>query len=157
MILINAMLRGVRRADPLAEMAYIAYLDALEPPRSIRPDEGVFLEYAPFRRNPHRPINDGACPENAVENAPLGALLDCFGVSTAMVLDYWTDNSLFSKWTRPPRPFRLDAEVMRADVAYYRGLGIDFITAFGCYLSQDYTERYGRPSLLPYGEILLNA
>lgn len=154
MLLVNAMLRGIRRADPEGCIAYLAYADTLNAPEQVRPDEGVFLEYAPFRRSVKHAIDDPSCPENAVERAPLEKLLEVFGTKNAKVLDYWTDNSLFSRWQYPPKPFTLNAEVMRADVAFYRSLGFSSITAFGCYLGKDYADLYGAPDLSAYGRNL---
>jgi hypothetical protein len=151
---VNVMLQGVRRFDPAARLAYIAYLDALETPRTVRPEEGVFLEYAPIRRRLDRPLADPSCPENLAQFRPLPALLALYGTRDAKVLDYWTDNSLLSSWTYPPRPFRLKDEVMARDVDAYRALGFDSVTAFACYLGPDYEKLHGAPDLRRYGEIL---
>lgn len=156
MILVNAMLKGIRQADPEGCIAYLAYLDTLEPPAHVKPDEGVFLEYAPIRRSCDHAINDPTCEKNVIERAPLEKLLDVFGTKNAKVLDYWTDNSLFSGWKYPPRPFVLNAEVMRKDVAFYRQLGFSSITAFGCYLGKEYVDLYGAPELNAYGKNLID-
>lgn len=157
MLLVNAMLRGIRRADQEGCLAYLAYMDTLNAPRQVAPEEGVFLEYAPIRRSVKHPIDDPDCPENVAERAPLERLLEVFGRKNAKVLDYWTDNSLFSKWKYPPKPFALDAEVMQKDVAFYRSLGFSSITAFGCFLGKDYTDLYGAADLSAYGKILTGA
>ena len=152
--LVNAMLRGLKMYDSRAQLCYLAYHDALEIPQRVMPLEGVFLEYAPINRDHHRPISDADCPQNVKESAPLAGLLDYFGRTGARVLDYWMDNSLFSNWTKPPKRFSLDAEVMRQDVDYYAGLGFAEITSFGCYLGPDYEALYGAAGLDEYGEIL---
>ena len=157
MLLVNAMLRGIRRADPEGCLAYLAYMDTLNAPRQVAPEEGVFLEYAPIRRSVKHPLDDPRCPENVAERAPLERLLEVFGRKNAKVLDYWTDNSLFSKWKYPPKPFALDSEVMQKDVAFYRSLGFSSITAFGCFLGKDYTDLYGAADLSAYGKILADA
>jgi len=151
---VNAMLSGLRKHRPDAQLCYIAYHDAMETPRRVEPLDGVFLEYAPIRRNHHRPINDPDCPENVKESQELRALIRFFGTKNARVLDYWMDNSLFSNWTKPPKPFALDENVMRRDVAFYASLGFESITSFGCYLGPDYQKLYGIPPLERYGEIL---
>ena len=151
---VNAMLAGLRRRDPRARLCYLAYHDTLEPPRRVAPAEGVFLEYAPFRRNPHRPLADPGCEENRRESRTLKDLLGFFGRKDAKVLEYWMDNSLYSNWTKPPRPFALDQEVMRRDVEYYLSLGFESLTSFGCYLGPDYQALYGEPPLELYGRIL---
>ncbi|MDD3243907.1 MAG: DUF4838 domain-containing protein [Eubacteriales bacterium] len=154
MTALNAMLIGLRRADPQAKLAYLAYMDTLPAPTRVKPLPGIFLEYAPFRRDFHRPIDDDACPENREQTASLPDLLRLFGTRDAQVLEYWMDNSLYSKWTKPPRPFALEEEMMRRDVAYYRALGFDSVTSFGCYLGADYEALYGEPPIQAYGDIL---
>ena len=44
------LLRALRLHDPRASLAHLAYLNSLEPPKKVRPESGVFLEYAPIRR-----------------------------------------------------------------------------------------------------------
>ena len=154
LIIVNAIQRGIRTVDAHACVAYLAYMDTLTPPACTVPDEGVFLEYAPFHRRLDRPINDAVCPENVAERRNLEALLDFFGKKNAKVLDYWTDNSLMSGWKYPPKAFSLNASVMREDVEFYRTIGFDSITAFGCYLGRDYADLHGKPDLSAYGEIL---
>lgn len=155
--LVNAMLKGLKSRDPGAKLCYLAYHDALEVPKKVEPLDGVFLEYAPIRRDHHRPISDPECAKNSAEVAPLRELIRFFGAKDARILDYWMDNSLFSGWTKPPKPFRLDADVMQADVEYYASLGFEEITSFGCYLGPDYDALYGEVGLEEYGEILMQA
>lgn len=154
LLAVNAMLAGIRRVNPRARLAYIAYADALQAPRSVRPAEGVFLEYAPIHRDSNRPIGDPDCAQNAAEVAPLRALLDFFGRKDSQVLEYWADNSRFSHWQKPPRRMELNESVMRADVAFYRDLGFESLTGFACYLGADYCALYGEPPIRRYGEIL---
>ena len=153
-IILNAMLEGIRQVDPLGELAYLAYVSTLEPPRAVKPSEGLFLEYAPFHRDAHRPMADPASKENAAELKALPEILKLFDPARAQVLEYWMDNSLYSGWKRPPRPFTLDEAVMAEDVAFYKGLGFGSITSFGCFLGPDYEALYGEPPLAAYGRIL---
>lgn len=152
--LVNAMLRGLKAYDSRAQLCYLAYHDALEAPRSVTPEDGVFLEYAPIDRDHHRPINDPECVKNVQQAAPLESLIEFFGTKGARVLDYWMDNSLFSNWTKPPKEFRLDAAVMENDAAFYAGLGFEELTSFGCYLGPDYDALFGRYDLTEYGGIM---
>ena len=154
MRLVNAMLRGLKRYDSRAKLCYLAYHDALEVPHNVMPLDGVFLEFAPINRDHHRPINAPTCEKNAGEIRDLKKLLDFFGRADSRVLDYWMDNSLFSNWTKPPKPFALDAEVMKKDVEFYKSMGFEEMTSFGCYLGPDYEELYGEVSLTEYGNIL---
>lgn len=154
LMVVNAMLRGLKTVHADATLAYIAYLDALVPPTQVKPEEGVFLEYAPFKRDPDAPMNDASNAKNAAEAAPLPALIDFFGRKNAQVLEYWMDNSMYSGWKRPPKAFRLREQVMRADVPFYRALGFESITSFGCYLGPDYEALHGRAPIEEYGSIL---
>jgi len=148
--IVNAMLSGLRKRDPEAKLCYLAYHDALEVPKTVEPADGVFLEYAPISRDHHQPINDPSCEKNATEVAPLRDLISFFGAKDARILDYWMDNSLFSNWTKPPKPFVLDEPVLAADAEFYASLGFTEITSFGCYLGPDYDALYPRLSLDAY-------
>lgn len=150
----NAMLKGVKRVKPEGKIAFLAYHDALVPPTKVAADEGVFLEYAPIGRDSHRPMNDAGCEKNVGEGHALKELIAFFGKENSQVLEYWMDNSRFSNWTKPPKAMPLDEAVMKEDVAYYRGLGFESITSFGCYLGPDYRELHGQPPVQPYGDIL---
>lgn len=154
LLAVNAMLRGIRQTDPEGKLAYIAYFDALEPPTAVKPEPGVFLEYAPFHRSVEHTIFDPGCEKNVHEARPLPALLDFFGREDAQVLDYWLDNSLFSCWVYPPKHLTVHPEVIRQDVAWYASLGIDSVTTFGCFLGADYRALYGMPEIDAYGEAI---
>ena len=151
----NAILEGLRRTDPAAKQCYLAYHDANTVPASVKPNEGIYLEYAPFMRDHHKPLTDQDSPQNAAEIKPLPALLDWFGTEDAQALDYWLDNSLFSGWKKPPREFHMERDVLRQDAAYYEKLGFGWITTFACYLGKEYTDLYPEPEdTVLYGKIL---
>ncbi len=154
MLVTNAMLRGLRRYRSDAKISYLAYHSAIAAPEKVEPLSGVFLEYAPFHRNAHRPLFDPACAENAQEAQHIQPLLTFFGTKDSQVLEYWMDNSMYSNWTKPPKQFHLDEAVMQEDIKAYRALGFDSITTFGCFLGQDYRELWGEPPVRRYGEIL---
>jgi riboflavin kinase/FMN adenylyltransferase len=42
------------------------------------------------------------------------------------------------------------SEQVKKDIAFYKALGIEDITTFGCYLGQDYEELYGEPDIWCY-------
>ncbi len=146
----NAMVKGIRTMDPLATQCYLAYQKTRPAPTSVQPAEGIFLEYAPFDRDFDRAMNDPSSEKNVTEGEPLPALLSFFGTKGAKVLEYWLDNSLFSKWTKPPKPFTLNGEVLRQDLAYYESLGFTDATVFACYLGKDYEELHGAPDIEDY-------
>ena len=147
LLVMNHILRRLKQDDPNARLAYLAYFNCIECPTKVRPEEGIFLEYAPFERDFHKPL------ESDDQSAPLTALLAYFGKKGARALDYWYDNSLFSKWTKPPQKFAVDAPVLQADVKYYESLGFGEIASFACFLGEDYEALYGEPDISDFSNL----
>ena len=156
LITYNAILRGLKRYDPNAKLCYLAYHDANNLPTKVKPDPGIFLEYAPFTREFDSPIYNTESEKNEREHRYLKDLLALFGTEGSQVLDYWLDNSLFSDWKKPPKEFKPHTETMRADIKYYYDLGFQTVTAYGCYLGKEYMELYDDPTehILAYGQAL---
>jgi len=143
---LNRMIREIRKTLPDAKMAHIAYLDCIDVPRAVKPERGIFLEFAPIEKYKERP--DRHREEEERRMMPL--LLDYFGRADAKVLEYWLDNSLFSHWKKPPKPFSADPVLVRAEVQAYAAAGFDLIATFGCYLGEDYEALYGEPDITPF-------
>lgn len=139
----NRILAELRKDDPKSQLAFLAYCATLRPPTKVKPAEGIFLEYAPIGREWDRPASE----QLVVDVKDIRALLDCFGRKDARVLEYWYDNSLFSRWTKPPKKFAVNAYVMRTDVVWYRELGFESIASFACYLGDDYEKLWGEPDV----------
>ncbi len=134
---LNRMLSRLKKDDDKAELAYLAYCDTINAPTTIKPCEGIFLEYAPFERDFDQPV------ENHMQTKAIPELLHCFDRSSARILEYWYDNSLYSKWKKPPRRFVPNKDVIRADFAYYTKKGFHEIASFACFLGDDYEALYG--------------
>lgn len=139
----NAVNQGVRSVFPNACTAYLAYDDVIVPPENVKPDEGIFLEFAPMQRNLTRPMCDPESEINKKAIAPVGRLLEVFGRKNAQVLDYWLDNSWFSGWRKPIQRFRYPVDVAAQDAAWYERAGFETITSFGIYLGEEYYQMYG--------------
>lgn len=156
LIVANRIVRELRKDNPNAMVAYLAYFECVETPKLVKPEDGVFLEYAPYKRNMHLPlcVDD---EKNNHENKCLKELLEYFGADTAKVLDYWLDNSLFSAYKKPPKLLNEDKAVVAADFPYYIDLGFKDITTFACYLGWDYRELYGMPDIMGYANALRKA
>jgi hypothetical protein len=134
----NRLLDILRKIDPLATVAHLAYNNTLEAPEQVEPSKGVFLEYAPISRDYSK-----ALPEAHLNK--LEANLKVFPSHTAHILEYWLDASMFSNWDRDllvQIPWK--EEYCRRDVDLYRELGITSITSFGAWLSKDYVEKFGQ-------------
>ena len=147
-IALRAAIGEIRRHIPDARMAYLAYIDTIEPPTAVENDGAIFLEYAPFEKYTAR----GEDREERIsrEKAMIAPLLDCFGRENAKVLEYWYDNSLFSRWKKPPARFVLDEEAMQRDVREYREMGFARASTFACFLGNDYEELYGEADIRPF-------
>ena len=147
-IALRAAIGEIRRHIPDARMAYLAYIDTIEPPTAVENDGAIFLEYAPFEKYTAR----GEDREERIsrEKAMIAPLLDCFGRENAKVLEYWYDNSLFSRWKKPPARFVLDEEAMLCDVREYREMGFARASTFACFLGDDYEELYGEADIRPF-------
>ena len=147
-IALRAAIGEIRRHIPDARMAYLAYIDTIAPPTAVENDGAIFLEYAPFEKYTAR----GEDREERIsrEKAMIAPLLDCFGRENAKVLEYWYDNSLFSRWKKPPARFVLDEKAMLCDVREYREMGFARASTFACFLGDDYEELYGEADIRPF-------
>ena len=150
----NRLCRALRVQDPQARVAHLAYTNTLPPPEKVKPDAGVFLEYAPIRRRYDIPYEKHGAKE-ASGLAALEANLQIFPKDTAQVLEYWLDVSRFSRWKRPGVKIPWNREVCVADIQTYRKLGIRHITTFAAWIDADYRDRFKDLSFITeYGEAL---
>jgi hypothetical protein len=147
----NAILRALRdQVDPQAQLAHIAYHNTLQAPQQITPEEGVFLEFAPFHRKTDLPLTADVSVQREQLEA-LQANLAVFGVSQAQVLDYWLDVSMYSRWKRPAVVLPWREDVLLADLELYASLGVRHVTSFAVYVDTEYLAMYGEPPLSTYG------
>lgn len=156
-LVMNAILSALREVNPKATLACLSYHNTLAPPESVRPDKGLFLEWAPIGRCYRHAICDPKCSVNRHHLAGLMDMLNVFDPSEAQALEYWMDASMFSRWKRPSVRLPFLKEVMERDVEHYRSLGIRSITSFGCYLDEDYVKMHGEPPIGEYGSLLSGA
>jgi hypothetical protein len=139
----NWVLQALRKVDAKARVAHLAYLNTLPPPKKVKPDEGVFLEYAPINRRYDIPFERQQDPKLAEELHALDANLEVFPKETAQVLEYWLDVSRFSGWRRPGVKLPWNKEVFLADVAAYGSRRVRHITTFAAWVDADYERRFG--------------
>ena len=139
---VNRMITEIRKVIPDAMLCYLAYRDSLEVPTAVKPADGVFLEYAPIEKY------STSSPERInVEREMLLKQADFFGWKDSKVLEYWLDNSLFSKWKKPPVRLNVDREKAIYEIKEYAALGFENIATFGCFLGEDYDELYGQADI----------
>jgi hypothetical protein len=151
----NAVVAALRRVDPDAQLAHLAYANTLAPPKSVKPERGVFLEFAPLDLRFHRPLTSLADPGNADVLALLDANLGVFERETAQALEYWLDDSMWSGWRKPARPIRWSDEAVTRDVEVYASRGVRHVTSFAVFVDADYVATFGFPrDVKKYGDLL---
>ncbi len=148
LLLENHLVRELRRLDPAAALAHLAYANSLAAPTRVTPEPGVFLEFAPIHRRYDMPY---ARQTAADAPHPLRALeenLRVFPAKTAQVLEYWLDISRFSQWKRPAVQLPWRPDVLAADLKSYAQLGIRHVTTFAVWIDADYVKRFGDPAAI---------
>lgn len=137
----NRLLKVLRKIDPSASLAHLAYHNTLKAPVKIKPMEGIFLEYAPISRDYTKPISKEHLQS-------LNDNLLVFPAKTAHVLEYWLDASMFSRMIKVGRknvaqvPWNL--QDCDRDVKLYTGMGIKSVTTFATWMiCSDYVDKYG--------------
>lgn len=145
----NAIVRALRaEIDPNATLAHLAYQFTMDPPKLVKPDPALFLEFAPIERwcfkgkRRREPLADGGEWMDK-----LNRLLQVFPAGTAQALEYWLDASLFSGWRKPLIQIPWDADKTRDEIAAYRKRGVRHITTFAVNVDDDYVNEFGRPAL----------
>jgi hypothetical protein len=165
----NHIVKALRKhVDPEATLSHISYHHTLAAPTAVKPETGMFLEFAPILRDYSKSLADRSAktrrphdthPDPTTNGGYLDILeanLKLFGVESAQVLEYWLDVSMFSKWTRPAVKLPWDRQICEADVALYRKLGLQHVTSFATFIDADYVKLHGDPqeALSAYGQIL---
>jgi len=163
LLLENHLLEAIRGVDARASLAHLAYSRTLQPPRQIRPEPGIFLEFAPIERRYDVPFRRrdargfGGTTHGKLLDA-LDANLAWFGRSGAQALEYWLDLSRFSGWKRGNvKPLPWHEEVFVDDLRLYAERGVRHVTTFAAWIDGDYVKRFGDPPIDKYGAGLLRA
>ncbi len=159
LILENRICRALQRYDKRAKLAHLCYKNTIVPPKQVKPEKGIFLEFAPIERVWNQPLSqsdarrDKGTMTHGRHLEVLDQNLEVFGADDAQVLEYWMDVSLFSRWNRKKIvkiPWHRD--VFLDDLQMYAKRGVRHVTSFGVYISSDYVNLHGEPPLRAYGE-----
>ena len=152
LVVARRILQALRSQDSKAQVPHLAYANTLQPPKQIKPCEGIFLVYAPIKRRYDIPYSQQAANQGDGLDA-LDANLEVFPKETAQVLEYWLDVSRFSRWKRPAVKLPWKKDVFLADLETYRKRGIRNITTFAAWVDADYKGRFGNLDFIAeYGE-----
>ncbi len=154
LIVENRMIKAIRKLDPKARLAHLAYTHTMSAPVKVKPERGIFLEFAPFTRSWRQPLSD---PSNRPDLDALNANLEVFSAADAHVLEYWLDVSLFSSWKKPAVKLPFDERVLEADLKVYAARGIRSVTTFAAYMDAEYVKSHGEPPIQAYGRALCAA
>ena len=148
----NAVLKALRHVDAKATLAHLCYQNTLKPPSQVKPEAGVFLEFAPIHRRYDAPLRCCDIPAHAAAQEALAGNLAVFGQAGAQALEYWLDVSRFSEWDRAKlTKIPWNNDVFLDDLDYYASCGICHVTAFACWIDGEYVRRFGNPPLQEYG------
>lgn len=167
LIIENKIIEAIRKVDPDAMLAHLAYRRTLPAPQKVRPADGIFLEFAPFFRVFDRPLSDTTAvfEANATREISMShkenmdyliSNLKVFSPKTAVILDYWLDVSLFSDWKKSNMPaIPWNRQVVEEDIRTYRSLGVRNITTYGVWIDKEYLTRYPetRSYVMEYGSL----
>lgn len=157
----NAIVKALRKhIDPKASLAHLSYNNTLSPPKAVKPEPGIFLEFAPIHRSWSEPLSDRSIVARNMQHGKvldaLDANLEFFGAKDTQVLEYWLDVSLFSNWNRNKKvKLPWNREVFLDDLKTYGSRGIRHITSFAVFIDDDYVRQFGQPPLDEYGRGLL--
>ncbi len=158
----NHIIRALRKeVNPNAQLAHLAYTQTFNPPTQVKPEPGIFLEFAPIYRLYTEPLsNTKVGQKNQVTHGQvleaLDGNLEVFPRKTAKVLEYWMDVSRFSDWKRPAVQLPWDEKVFLDDVNTYAKRGIRDITCYAAWIDADYVNKFGMPPIDAYGRGLKN-
>lgn len=133
----NRLLKMLRKADKKATVAHLAYSNTLSAPQKVKPEAGIFLEYAPISRNYDSPLTKDHMKH-------LGDNLKVFPSETSHILEYWLDESMFCSWNRSKLvrlPWKIENCIR--DVKYYNSLGSKSITTFAAWIDAEYIKKFG--------------
>jgi hypothetical protein len=152
LLLENHLYKVLREQNDKALLSHLAYSRTLAPPKQVKPEEGVFLEYAPINRRYDIPYSQQTDRTQVDGLYALDANMEVFHYETAQVLEYWLDVSRFSKWKKPAVKLPWNKEVFIEDLDTYYSRGIRHITTFAAWIDTDYLKRYGEPTfIVEYG------
>lgn len=161
----NEVIKALREVDPEAQLAHLAYHSTTPAPVKVKPEEGIFLEFAPFYRRWDKPLSDrDAIRKGLPYGWNHGDYLDMlddnikvFGAENSQVLEYWMDVSLVSDWKKPQKQLFFHNDVFQDDLETYAEKGIKNITCYAIYCDDYYVNTFKDVSFIDeYGQGLLN-
>lgn len=153
LMMMRAVLNGLKKADPQAQLAFLAYEKDLSLPSAEIPED-IFLEFAPIKRNHELPLTADSEINSGFKNQ-LTRLTEMFGADSSHILEYFLDESMYANWKRENvSELKLNVGRVTEDVRFYSSLGIEFITTFAAFMDETYLDKYGYDCVKRYADIL---
>ena len=156
LIIENRIIKGLREIDPEAKLAHLAYHNAVQAPRKVKPVDGIFLEFAPYFRSWDHPLTDLEVERRGMTHGEnlqcLKDNLEVFDPETAIILEYWLDVSLFSRWKKPAIELPWRRDVFLSDIDTFAKMGIKNVTSFALFMDSEYFSKYSATPVKEYGE-----
>lgn len=157
-ILENAMLKAVRTVAAEATLSHVVYANTLEPPRQVKPEPGLFMEFAPISR--HYMIKLGRRDVTGRRGLTHGQILDyldanleVFDAGSAQVIEYWLNARMFYRQAKENDfPLFWSQGIYLADLAEYARRGIRRATCVASGLDGAYVAKFGEPPIVEYGK-----
>ena len=146
----NTVIKALRESDPNAQLAHLAYAETTDAPdpKKVKPEEGIFLQFAPFYRNWEKPLSERSAVgkmgwTNGKYLDALKANLKVFPAETAQVLEYWLDESYASGWDKNNLvKIAWDRAVVAYDLKTYASYGIKNIDCYAYWINDAYYLKF---------------
>ena len=75
-----------------------------------------------------------------------------FDPETAIILEYWLDVSLFSRWKKPAVELPWRRDVFLSDIDTFAKMGVKNVTSFALFMDAEYFSKYSATPVKEYGE-----
>lgn len=159
----NAVIKALRTMDPKATLAHLAYAETTLAPAKVKPDEGIFLQFAPFYRNWDKPLSERSATgklgwTNGMYLDALRDNLKVFPAGTAQVLEYWLDESMASNWDKNNlSKLPWNKSVVISDLKTYASYGIKNVDTYAFWINDAYYQKFRDVAFInEYGTELYN-
>lgn len=150
----NEIIKELKKIDPEAILAHLAYVGTWAAPVKVKPEQGIFLEFAPFHRNYVYPLSKANVKgttgvSHGQYMSYLSDNLRVFSRETAQVLEYWCDESPYCNWSYSNlKKLPWYNDTFLDDLDTYASMGIRHIMCYAAYVGPDYVNKFGFPQFI---------
>lgn len=152
MIIMKHVLKGLKRYDKDAKLAFLSYQDSFGT-LTVPPEKDMFLEFAPIDRDHFSPIcsDDEKNRRNCEIFENLGQIFH----GDKHVLEYYLDVSYYCGWKRENvKDLVLDTAVLEEDLKYYKSRGATCLSTFAGFIDAGWLKEFGTEKIKKYAGIV---